>query len=150
MIKVTFKKEVFVEPESIVEFKHTEQNKFFSLDVNLYSDKFKEYQKNLFSEFFSKVLDLNSQYDNFLDFKRVLEVEIKQFNTQLKLFQEKINLEEKIEIRGSLQIVWNENYLSVLMGETSLVIVRHHKLESVIINGVEPEDKIDIFSEIIE
>ena len=150
MIKVTFKKEVFVEPESIVEFKHKEQNKFFTLDINLYSDKFKEYQKNLFSEFFSKVLDLNSQYDNFLDFKRALEVEIKQFNTQLRTFQEKINLEEKIEIRGSLQIVWNENYLSVLMGETSLVIVRHHKLESVIINEVEPEDKIDIFSEIIE
>jgi predicted DNA-binding protein YlxM (UPF0122 family) len=99
MIKVNFKKKNFLEPESVVEFRHEEKTKFFYLDVNLYSEKFKEYQKNLFSDFFSKVLDLNEKYDNFLDFKRGLESEIKQFNVQLKVFQEKVNLEDKIEIR---------------------------------------------------
>ena len=150
MIKLNFKKKNFLEPESVVEFRHEEKTKSFYLDVNLYSEKFKEYQKNLFSDFFSKVLDLNEKYDNFLDFKRGLESEIKQFNVQLKVFQEKVNLEDKIEIRWSLQIVWNENYISALIGETSLIIVRKWKLESVIINEVEPEDQIDIFSEIIE
>ena len=150
MIKLNFKKKNFLESESVVEFRHEEKTKFFYLDVNLYSEKFKEYQKNLFSDFFSKVLDLNEKYDNFLDFKRGLESEIKQFNVQLKVFQEKVNLEDKIDIRWSLQIVWNENYISALIGETSLIIVRKWKLESVIINEVEPEDQIDIFSEIIE
>jgi hypothetical protein len=69
------------------------------MDVEILSSKFVEYQKNLFSEFFSKVLDLLEHYEYFTDFKKNLERHIKQFNTQLRIFQEKINIEEKIEIR---------------------------------------------------
>ncbi len=150
MIKVNSKKKIFLLDEQKIELSYQETDKFFYFDANLFSDKFREYQKNLFNDMFSKVLELNEKYDNFVDFKKWLETEIKQFNLQLRVFQEKVNLENKIEIRGSLQIIRKENYISVLIWETSLIIVRKWKLESVIINEIDDSDQIDIFSEIIE
>ena len=150
MITVSSEKKVFLKEDSFLQLKVEKENKYFFLDINFYSDKFKEYQKELFSEFFSKVLELQESTQNFLDFKKQLESHIKQFNTNLKVFAEKLNLENKIEIRWGLQIIWDEYYIAWLIWETSLIIFRNEKLESVIVNEIDLEDKIDIFSEIIE
>lgn len=149
-MKITYQNRYFVSEENKLSFKQEKENKFFYFDVVFYTDKFIEYQKNLFNEFYSWVLDLADKNENFLDFKKWIENYIKQFNTQLKVFQEKINLDTKIEIRWSLQIIWDENYLSSLIWESSIVIYRKEKLEVVIPNEVEEDDKIDIFSEIVE
>ena len=133
-----------------IEYKNIKKDKKIYFSVCLHSEKFKEYQKNLFNDFYSKILELLEKSSIFLDFKKNIESEIKQFNTQLKVFQEKINTDDKIDIRWIIQIIWNETYLSALIWESSLIIFRDEKLESVIANEVEEEDKIDIFWEIIE
>jgi len=150
-MNINYDKFSFLDVDDTIEYKKELENGnkiFFS--INLYTQKFKEYQKKLFIEFYTKVLWIEEDTSNFLDFKKKLENSIKEFNLQLKVFQEKISLEEKIEIRWNLQIFYKGNYLSVLIWESSNIIFRNNKLEVVIPNEVEEEDKIDIFSEIIE
>jgi len=150
-MNINYDKIHFLDVDDIIEYKKELENgnKIF-FNISLYTQKFKEYQKKLFIEFYTKVLEIEENTSNFLDFKKKLENSIKEFNLQLKVFQEKISLEEKIEIRWNLQIFYKENYLSVLIWESSNIIFRNNKLEVVIPNEVEDEDKIDIFSEIIE
>ncbi len=150
-MNINYDKISFLDVDDTIEYKKEldNWNKIF-FTINLYTQKFKEYQKKLFIEFYTKVLDIEETTSNFLDFKKKLENTIKEFNLQLRVFQEKISLDEKIEIRWNLQIFYKENYLSVLIWESSNIIFRNNKLEVVIPNEVEEEDKIDIFSEIIE
>jgi len=148
-MQVKFNKKEFME-NKIIQYKQNFNGKHFFMDIVLCSDKFVEYQKNLFSEFYTKIIETEWKHSNFLDFKKELESNIKKFNTQLRIFQEKIDIDTKIEIRWCLQVTWQENYLCALMWETSLIIFRNNKLESIISNEVDDEDKIDIFSEIIE
>jgi len=147
---VNYKKRFFLPEEKIISYEKIDDDKYMYLDLCLYSDRFIEYQKNLFSDFYSFILDAFEKNDIFLDFKRVIEEKIRQFNTQLKIFQEKTNLDTKIEIRWNLQIVWWNYYMSTLIWESSIIIFRDKKLEVVVPNEVEESDKIDIFSEIIE
>lgn len=151
MIKVSFKKDFFVPGERIVDLKYEDENWGFYAYLNcvIFSEKFIEYQKDLFSGFFSEILDLKEKNAVFIDFKKELEKLIKDFNIKLKVFKEKLNVEEKFQINWWLQIVWKENYIAGLIWETSLIIIRNEKLESLIVNEVEEED-IDIFAEIIE
>ncbi len=149
MINTRLVKNYFLEEDRVLQLKFEDENKKIYLDVVFYSDSFLEYQKNLFSDFFSNVLILKDKYDNFYDFREYLEKEITKFNTQLNIFQEKLNLDTKIEIRWILQIIWDQDYIWVLIWETSLIIWRNNKLEAVIINEIEEDDKIDVFSEIV-
>ncbi len=149
-MNASYNKIDFMQDENKIEYQSIKEDKKIYFNICLHSEKFKEYQKNLFNDFYSKVLELFENNTVFLDFKKALESEIKQFNTQLKVFQEKINNEEKIEIRWTFQIIWQETYVAWLIWESSLVIFRDEKLESVIVNEVEEDDKIDIFWEIIE
>ena len=140
----------FLNEENTINFSRVIDDKHFYLNIWFFSDNFKEYQKNLFSDFFSKIIEINNNNELFIDFKKELESTIKDFNLKLKIFQEKINEEWKIEIRGNLQIIYNNTYLAGLIWESSIIIFRDWKLETVIPNEVEEDDKIDIFSEIIE
>lgn len=145
-----YKKIDLIEADNKIEYSNIKENKNIYFSICLHSEKFKEYQKNLFNDFYSRILELLDKNSIFLDFKKNIESEIKQFNTKLKIFQEKINIEDKIDIRWTLQIIWGETYLSALIWESSLIIFRENKLESVIANEIEEEDKIDVFWEIIE
>lgn len=147
---VDYEKRFFLPWEKVISYDKQEDDRHIYLDLCLYSDRFIEYQKNLFSDFYSTILDAFEKNEIFLDFKRILEEKIKQFNTQLKIFQEKTNLDTKIEIRWNLQVVWWSYYMSTLIWESSIIIFRDRKLEVVVPNEVEETDKIDIFSEIIE
>ena len=149
-MNITYKKESFIDSEKTISYQYEKENIFVYIEIWLYNEKFQEYQKNLFSEFYSNIIDLIDKNDVFLDFKKELESKIKQFNTQLKIFQEKINIEEKIEIRWNIQIIWDNYYISSLIWESSIIIYRDNHLEVVVPNEVEEDDKIDIFSEIIE
>lgn len=136
--------------EDIIQYQNEKEDKKIFFSICLHNEKFKEYQKNLFNDFYTKILDLIDKNSIFLDFKKDIESEIKQFNTKLKVFQEKVNIEDKIDIRWTIQIIWQETYISTLIWESSIIIFRDNKLESIIVNEVEEEDKIDIFWEIIE
>jgi len=149
-MKLNYNKKLLLPEENTISYKYEKDSKIMYFELWLYTDKFKEYQKNLFNEFYSSLIDIIESNDIFLDFKKELESKIKQFNTQLKVFQEKTNLEEKIEIRWNLQVIWDNYYISSLIWESSIVIYRNDKLEVVVPNEVEDDDKIDIFSEIIE
>jgi len=149
-MNVDYKKIDLIEDINKIEYQNIKDDKKIYLSICLHTDKFKEYQKNLFNDFYSKVLELLEKNSIFLDFKKSIESEIKQFNTQLKIFQEKINIDYKIDIRWIIQIIRKETYISALIWESSIIIFRDEKLESVITNEIEDEDKIDIFWEIVE
>lgn len=149
-MNVDFQKINFLSESDNLSYQSEKEEKKIYFNICLYSEKFKEYQKNLFNNFYWRILEISNESETYLDFKRETESEVKQFNTQLKIFEEKINSEEKIAIRWIIQIIWWENYLSALIWESSLLIFRNKKLESVIVNEVEEDDKIDIFGEIIE
>lgn len=149
-MNVDFQKINFLAETDNLSYQNLEDKKKVYFNICLYSEKFKEYQKNLFNNFYSQILDLLDNSGSYLDFKKEVESEIKQFNIQLKIFEEKINVEEKITIRWTVQIIYWENYLSALIWESSLLIFRQEKLESVIVNEIEGKDRIDVFGEIIE
>ena len=149
-MKINYLKKIFLEQDSIVSHSYENNGVFFYINVWIYSDKFKEYQKNLFNDLYTEIIDLIEKNELFLDFKKHFEAKIKQFNTQLKIFQEKVKLENKIEIKWDIQIIWDNNFIASLIGESSIIIYRNNKLEVVVANELEEDDKIDIFSEIIE
>jgi hypothetical protein len=92
--------EIFLEKEDNIIHYYKQQDEInIILNICLFTDKFKEYQRNLFIDFYTKLLEIKDKTDIFIDFKKRLEIHIKEFNTQLKIFQEKINIEGKIEIR---------------------------------------------------
>ena len=94
------KKTFIVNSEDNIEYtKELDNGNKIYFNVILLSEKFKEYQKKTFIEFYSDILEIEENTSNFLDFKKQLEDKIKQFNTHLKIFQEKISIDNKIEIK---------------------------------------------------
>jgi len=100
MIKVNFERDFFVSSDRVVDLKYEDQNLgfYFYLNCIILSEKFIDYQKDLLSDFFSKLLDLKEKYEDFTSFKKELEKLIKDFNIKLKIFREKLNIEEKFQI----------------------------------------------------
>jgi len=96
---IDYRKIDLMQDEDKIEYQNIKEDKKIYFSICLHSEKFKEYQKNLFNDFYSKILELLEKSSIFLDFKKNIESEIKQFNTQLKVFQEKINTDDKIDIR---------------------------------------------------
>jgi hypothetical protein len=130
--------------------KKVKDNVFFSATIFFLSNKFVEFQKNLFNEFISEILEYLEIENLYVDdFKQFFEEKLQEFNTKLSAFAEKLKNIDKIKIKGTLQIIIDEVYLNSLIGDISTLIFRENKL----IYSVENEEevgKIDLFSEMIE
>lgn len=134
-----------------VELSKQIDNKKIAMNVSILSDNLIEYQRNLFMEFFSAITEGMERLEGFREYKSYFEATLEDFNTKLRIFQEKSSKSsDKYEIRGSIHLVWDDQYISSLVGQSSIVIFRNTKLLSVIANEVYDDDKIDIFSEMVE
>ncbi|MEF2175182.1 MAG: hypothetical protein V3575_01815 [Candidatus Absconditabacteria bacterium] len=124
----------------------------FYADIVILSEKFVEYQKDLFNEFFSQVIEkLGEENISIKDFQRFFEVHLQELNTKLNAFVSKIKDHEgKMEIRGFVQIFFNDSYISSMIGDVSIAIFRDNKLNYVMGNDMDDELPIDVFSEFIE
>lgn len=131
-------------------FKKISDNIYLVSTIFLLSDKFIEFQKNLFNEFLWEIIEYLKVENLYIeDFKQFFEEKLQEFNTKLSTFAEKLKNIEKISIKGSIQIIINDTYLNSLIWDISTLIFRNNKL----IYKVENEEenwKIDLFSEMIE
>lgn len=124
----------------------------FYADIVILSEKFIEYQKDLFNEFFSQIIEkLWEENISIKDFQKFFEVNLQELNAKLNAFVSKIKDQEtKMEIRWFVQIFFNESYLSSMIWDVSIAIFRDNKLNYVMWNDMDDELPIDVFSEFIE
>lgn len=129
------------------------ENIVVNANVVILSEKFIEYQKDLFNEFFANILDKFSwsetNYD-LRDFQKSFESSLQNLNNKLSIFAEKIKDEERFPIKWLIQIFFNENYMASMIWDVSVLIFRDNKLSYVVNNDLEESKKIDVFGELIE
>lgn len=130
--------------------KKISDNIYFYADIYFLSDKFVEFQKNLFNEFFGEIIDklssVNIQID---DFRNFFEAKLQDFNVKLNVFSEKLKDNDKISIKWSLQIIFDGVYFNTMIWEVSTIIYRDSELIYSVENETE-QWKIDVFSELVE
>lgn len=153
-MKINNIQSIYVEKE-----RHISNYKDFGNWINLYydifllSEKFIEYQKDIFDEFLADIIDkLTLEEDNssINSFKKFFENRLQELNLKLNLFADKLKDIEKIDIKWVIQIFYNDMYMSCMIWDISLVIVREKKLNYILNNEIESKNKIDTFSDFIE
>jgi len=154
-MKINALEYIFLPEEKVVRLsKQLGEDFFVDMGVAVLSEKFVEYQKSLLEEFFADLINYFESEEDlwFFDIKTRFEEDLKALNGKLQLFADKVasQQEGKFEIKGFVQIVYGENYLASLIGETSIIIFRGNKLNSIVPNEIDENWNIDLFSEIIE
>ncbi|MBS8122254.1 hypothetical protein, partial [Candidatus Vampirococcus lugosii] len=125
---------------------------FLNVDIVFLTDKFLEYQKDLFSEFIADIEE-NLSYSQDYTTKQIqskIEDKLQAMNNKLITFSEKIHDVDFFTIRGNLQIFFQDSYMSSMIGDISTVIFRDGKVNYMVDNDLEGNEKINIFSEFIE
>lgn len=125
---------------------------FLIWNVYILSENFIEYQKDLFNDFYSELIDKLSQEDiNLKTFQKFFENKLQELNSKLNVFAEKIKERESVlPIQGCLNIFFKDTYMASMIGDVSLFIFRWGKLNYSLRNDVSSKEKIDIFSDFIE
>jgi hypothetical protein len=143
-------------PYIAVEHTYTFERKFpkniqLFVHIALHTDKFLEYQKELFHDFISSITELLSREDGTIEtFKETFEIYLHDFNAKLGIFVDKIKDQPEIRMSGIVQIFWDWEYIASLIGSTSVLIFRNEKHVYTVCNPRAEHEKIDQFSEFIE
>lgn len=97
-------------------------HKEFAPSVSLYchiallTEAFGDYQKDIFEEFLSDLVEVLSDEDvAFTKVKRDFERLLQQLNEKLHVFSDKIKDEGRFEIKGVIQIIIGNEYLASLI-----------------------------------
>lgn len=125
---------------------------FLNVDIVFLTDKFLEYQKDLFSEFIADIEE-NLSYSQDYTTKQIqskIEDKLQAMNNKLITFSEKIHDVDFFTIRWNLQIFFQDSYMSSMIWDISTVIFRDWKVNYMVDNDLEWNEKINIFSEFIE
>jgi hypothetical protein len=110
-----------------------------------------DYQKDLLQELRWNVQDIFWQdQQNSSQIQKQLEHTLHNFNTQLAIFAEKSKYSEMISLRWVVQIWSADYYIASLIGLTSLMIYRKNKLIHHVINQLSPQQKVSLFSELVD
>lgn len=127
-------------------------NIFLNADVCFLTDKFLEYQKDLFNEFISDISEKLSYHQDFTirQLQSDIEEKLQIMNSKLNTFSEKIHDVEKFDIRWNIQIFFQDTYMSSMIWDVSTVIFRDNKVNYIVDNDMDWVEKIDVFSEFIE
>ncbi len=125
----------------------------FSLIVEIQSEKFIEFQKDVINEFVADFVDWikNSEdiYDN--DAIRIkCENALQELNTKLKTFADKVRDIEYFPIKWYVQLILGTTLISSMIGNTTVMILRDRKIYYTLTNSTKIKGKIDLFSEFIE
>lgn len=121
-------------------------------DIFILSEKFVEYQKDLFSEFLWNLTEkLWSDEDIDLEpFKKYFELSLQDLNSKLSVFAEKIKDVNNFDIRWVVQIFFWSFYIASMIWDVSTVVIKWTKVNYVVDNSLDWWEKIDLFSELIE
>ena len=131
--------------------------KEFGKDISLYchiaflTETFMDYQKDIFEEFLSEIVDLLSEENvPFSKIKGVFEKSLQDLNEKLQVFADKIKDVDHFQIKWVIQIMVGTEYLASLIGSVWLVILRKQKLQYMLSNQQNSTPPIDQFSEFVE
>lgn len=125
--------------------------KSFYCHVVFESEKFIDYQKDLFEDFLGVVVDALSDEEGSLEEVKVtFERELQDLNTKLSVFAEKIKDVDTFPIKGIVQIFYGLEYMASLIGDMGIIVLRDKKLNYMMSNQISEGVKIQTFSEMIE
>lgn len=122
----------------------------FDLYVQIQSEKFVEYQREIFEEFVADFLDqaqdagLSEQ-----DVEMLLQAELQNLNHKLQSFAEKLRDVPKCEVRGYVQVIVNQRVLVWMIGKSTLMFFRNEKLLTELENAYQEQALIDQFVDFI-
>lgn len=135
----------FIDSERQVKFQKQIWEYKIDMKIFILSDRFIEYQKDMFNEFASSLSEVASN-----DIRRNLQKSLQTLNTKLGIFAQKIKDSWKFWIKWYIQVISWTQYLCGIIGDTSVVIFRDGKINMVVANEIDPKAKIDVFWEFIE
>lgn len=118
--------------------------------VQINSEKFVEYQKEIFEECLANFLDqLSDTALSAREIELLAERHLKQLNDQLQAFAEKLHDMPAFDIRGYLQLMIDESVKIWMIGNASLMIFRDGALYSTLENTYDEQGIIDLFTDYI-
>ena len=118
--------------------------------VQIGSEKFVDYQKELFEEFLANFLNQAANLDlSENEIELLAETELKKLNDSLLSFAEKLHDMPVFDIRGYFQLFVDEKIKIWLIGNSSLMIFRENRLYTSLENPFEENAKIDTFTDFI-
>ena len=118
--------------------------------IQLHSEKFLEYQKEILQEFVADFLDkTKDQPLTSKEIEQLLESELQKLNTKLQSFADKLRDVPKCDLRGYVQVIVDQAVKTWMIGKTTLMIFRDEKVYSVLENSYQEQTNIDQFSDFI-
>jgi hypothetical protein len=96
------------------------------MDVEILSENFAEFQKEIFQEHFAQLEEDITSIKNISEneIKAAFENVLQNLNSKLTVFGEKISKTEFFPIKGSIKIYSGDILLASLIGNTSILIFR--------------------------
>lgn len=151
-MKIWVSNNIFCESDRIISInKNFGDDILLRVDIAILSEKFVEYQKDLFTEFVSLIIDkLNESDLSIWKFQKFYETTLQDFNIKLAAFAWKIKDGDYFPVKWAIQIFFDETYIASMIWDSSILIFRNKQLNYIIDNKPNPDTKIDLFSEFIE
>lgn len=127
------------------------KEKEMQVHIHFATNKFTDYQKNIFQDFLAPLVDVLSDETMYIDdFKASFEKELQSVNSKLSIFAEKMTSVENFIIKWVVQVFFEREYISSLIGNVWLMVVRDNDLNYMMSNKEDDHIPISLFSEIIE
>ncbi len=118
--------------------------------VMIGNSQFSQAQKDVFDETLSGIVEYLQWEEVYFEWVRdYFEWSLQLLNNKLDAFSDKMKSDNHYDLRGVMQIFFNDQYVSALIWLSSLLIFRNDKLVYSVSNGTSL-GKIDVFSELIE
>jgi len=146
------KKKLYLEPEQLLKIDEELTNGIvIKASVLFEKNKFLDNQKDLIEEFMAELMDkLQTEESDVEEVKNNFEILLQGLNTKLKGFADQFGEVEFFPIKGYIQIVVDNLFMTSMIGNVTIVIFREHKLYYTLHNGVNAQGKIDLFSDFVE
>ena len=118
--------------------------------IQIWSEKFVDYQKEIFEEFVADFVDdIKDSMLSSDEIEKRLEKFLQWLNSKLQAFAEKLRNVPKCELKGYVQIVMDNAVKTWMIWKVSMIIIRDDKVNSVLENSYNEQSSIDQFSDFI-
>lgn len=150
-MKPVFSSLEYLDPEKVYSFSDQLENDIgIEVYIQIHSDKFVDYQKEIFQEFVADFVDqVKSTALSSRDVEELLEKHLQNLNTKLQSFADKLRDVPKCDLRGYVQVILDEGVKTWMIGKTTLLIFRGDKLYSLLENSYQEQSNVDQFSDFI-
>lgn len=120
-------------------------------DIVFMTEQFRQFQVTVIEETLWQMQELISNDDIlFDDVIRSFENILQDTNEKLILFADKMTSIESFDIRGIITLSHHTNFVSAVLGDTSIILVRKWHIWYTMQNDNDTRQKISLFSDIIE